>query len=96
MNRLVLIGALLAMGCATNGEGERCNPLRATSDCNDGLTCVHPTGPNCGVSYCCAVDAQGNVVDTHPNCRPDPQSAAACMLDLSLDDSSPPADGGQD
>lgn len=85
MKRLLSIAALLALaGCGTNSDGERCNPLRATSDCDPGLSCVYPTAPNCGVSYCCTVDANGNVTDTNPNCQPDPGSAAACMLDMSL------------
>ena len=85
MKRLFSIGLLLAItGCGTNGVGERCNPLRATSDCNSGLSCVYPTAPNCGVSYCCAVDANGNITDDNPSCQPDPSLASACMLDLSM------------
>jgi hypothetical protein len=77
---LLLLGACTA----TQGEGERCNPLRATSDCADGLSCVYPTGPMCGVSYCCAIDEHGNIVDRDPNCQPDPASAMECGLDLSM------------
>jgi hypothetical protein len=80
--------SLVLAGCPTQGEGERCNPLRATSDCDDGLSCVYPTGPMCGVSYCCAVDANGNIVDRDPNCQPDSISAEQCGLDLST---TPPA-----
>ncbi len=91
MKRLLSIGMLLALaGCGTNGEGERCNPLRATSDCDPGFSCVYPTGPSCGVSYCCAVDDSGNVTDKSPSCQPDPLSAAECGLDLST----APLDGG--
>jgi hypothetical protein len=83
MNRLTLRALLLlAIGCGTQSEGERCNPLRATSDCDPGLTCVYPTAPNCGVSFCCKVDSNGNVTDTHPNCQFDPTLVAPCMLDL--------------
>jgi hypothetical protein len=80
----MLVGVMTVAGCATQQAGERCNPLRATSDCDDGLSCVYPTGPMCGVSYCCAVDGHGNVVDEHPNCQPDPDSAAQCEIDLSV------------
>jgi hypothetical protein len=80
---LALFGLATLPGCPTQSHGDRCNPLRATSDCDDGLTCVYPTGPMCGVSYCCAVDKDGNVADPHPNCQPDPDSAAQCGLDLS-------------
>jgi hypothetical protein len=81
MKRL-LVSVLLALAACTNGDGERCNPLRATTDCDPGLTCVYPTGPMCGVAFCCTVDTQGNITDRHPNCQADPGSAAACMLDL--------------
>jgi hypothetical protein len=74
MRRLIF----LILACGTQGDGQRCNPLRATPDCNAGLTCVFPSGPNCGVPYCCKVDAQGNIVDDLPTCQPDPQSVAAC------------------
>jgi len=85
MRRLLSIAVLVAVaGCGTNDRGERCNPLRATSDCDPGFACVYPTGPNCGVSYCCALDSNGNVSDSHPSCQPDPASAAACMLDFSV------------
>jgi hypothetical protein len=91
MRRLSMIGMLLAIaGCGTSGDGERCNPLRATSDCNAGLSCVYPTAPNCGVSYCCTVDSNGNITDRDPNCQPDPSLASVCMLDLGVT----PLDGG--
>jgi hypothetical protein len=48
----------LGIGACTQGEGERCNPLRVTSDCDPGLACVYPTAPMCGVSFCCTVDRQ--------------------------------------
>jgi len=76
---------LLFTACGTQAEGERCNPLRATSDCDPGLSCVYPTNPSgspCGVSFCCKLDANGNIADNNPNCQPDPDSAAACGLDL--------------
>jgi hypothetical protein len=54
---------------------------------------VYPTAPNCGVSYCCALDNDGDVIDKHPNCRPDPVAQAACMIDLGAPDA---LDGGHD
>jgi hypothetical protein len=37
----VLVSALLAPGCSQQGEGERCDNLRAgDSDCDSGLICV--------------------------------------------------------
>jgi len=85
MKRLLLFGFVAALGACTQGAGDRCNPLRATPDCDPGLSCVYPTGANCGVSYCCAVDTNGAIVDPHPNCQPDPDPAvwAACGLDFS-------------
>ena len=89
MKRLLGFTIFLTLtGCGTQGEGERCNPLRFISDCDTGLTCVYPTAPSCGVAYCCAVDANGNVTDKDLHCQPDPSAAAVCMLDLGL-----PSDG---
>jgi hypothetical protein len=94
MTRLFCIGVLLAIaGCGSNGDGERCNPLRATSDCNSGLSCVYPTAPSCGNSYCCAVDSNGNIRDPNPSCQPDPSLASLCSLDLAM---SPLDAGGAD
>src|SRR5262249_21903358 len=75
----LMVSVLVVAGCRLNEDGERCNPLRATSDCVDGLICVYPTGPSCGVSYCCQVDSNGNIVDPLPNCQPDPDAIAACI-----------------
>src|SRR5947209_66781 len=93
MKQFLSLGLLLAItGCNTNTRGTRCNPLRATSDCDPRFSCIYPITPSCnpsqpgsnccGVSYCCAVDSMGNVVDRDPNCQPDPDSAMACGLDL--------------
>jgi hypothetical protein len=94
MKPLFLIVVLFAVGCGTNEEGARCNPLRATTDCNPGLSCVYPTTPSCsvaqpgsnccGVAFCCAVDANGNITSKAANCQPDPTSAAVCNFDMSV------------
>jgi hypothetical protein len=89
MSRLLAWTVFLALTGCRQGHGERCNPMRATTDCDPGLSCVFPTGPNCGVSYCCQVDSQGRIVDSIPTCQPDPESAAACGIDLGV-----PSDGG--
>jgi hypothetical protein len=79
-------------GCTfTAQDGERCNPLQYSSsgtqgDCADGLACVYPTAPNCGVAYCCKLDSQGNVADDNPNCQFDPTLVDVCMLDLGVMD----------
>jgi hypothetical protein len=83
----ILVLVVLLAACGTQGHGERCNPMRATSDCDPGFSCVFPTKPHgspCGVSFCCTVDANGNITDSNPNCQPDPESAAACGLDLGM------------
>ena len=94
MRRLFLLVTFLA-ACRPDA-GERCNPLVFTNDCQPAsdarLSCVYPTTPGCsgstccGVAYCCAVDGKGNVVDSHPNCRPDPAAASVCMIDLGVTD----------
>lgn len=92
MKRALSIGILLWLAGCTNGDGERCNPLRATTDCDPGLSCVYPTAPMCGVSFCCKVDGNGNIVDRNANCQPDPTAAAQCMLDFAT----MPMDAGTD
>ncbi len=87
--RLILgISLVLVAGC-TQDEGTRCNPLQYSDNgiqgnCADGLACVYPTAPNCGVAYCCKVDANGNIIDSDPNCQRDPSLTSVCMLDLSV------------
>lgn len=61
MFRLFALVALL--GACTPGEGERCNPLQFSNDCNSGFQCVYPT--NCGVAYCCPTNGSS----TNPNCQ---------------------------
>lgn len=90
MRSSILVLALFAsLAACDKGEGERCNPLQYSDDgisgnCSQGLACVYPTAPNCGVAYCCALDTKGNVIDKNPNCQPDPDAIAACMLDFSV------------
>jgi hypothetical protein len=88
--RQMMFVLLLVAGCETPEAGERCNPLQFSNngvqgDCDTGLACVYPSAPNCGVAFCCVVDAKGKLVDTHANCRPDPSLTATCMLDLGTD-----------
>jgi hypothetical protein len=95
--RAGLLTALLLGGCEAR-EGERCNPLEYSDDgtrgdCADGLACVYPTAPSCGVAYCCTIDSSGQITSKHVSCRPDPDAVAACMLDLSI---APPDAGSRD
>jgi hypothetical protein len=86
--RAFILLAVLCAGC-DRGEGERCNPLQYSNsgtagDCGESLSCIYPTAPTCGVAYCCKVDSNGNVIDSNPNCQPDPSLASVCMVDLSV------------
>jgi hypothetical protein len=100
MRRLGVVSLLLLLVACNpqEGVGERCNPMQFESNCADGLSCVYPTAPNCGVSYCCAVDSNGNITDKNPNCQPDPSLISVCMLDLGvapvIDLGVTPLDGG--
>jgi hypothetical protein len=93
MRQFALSIVLFALaGCTfTQNDGDRCNPLQYSDngiqgDCANGLACVYPTAPNCGVAYCCKLDAQGNVADDNPNCQFDSTLVDVCMLDLGVMD----------
>ena len=76
---LIVLAASLSLAACRPSEGERCNPLAFTDECqpNDKhLACVYPLGAACGIAYCCAVDSNGNIVDKNPSCQPDPAAAA--------------------
>jgi hypothetical protein len=88
MRRLALVLVLFAFAACEQEEGTRCNPLEYSpngiqGNCEEGLACVYPTAPTCGVAYCCKVDSNGNILSTNPNCQPDPSLDSVCMLDLS-------------
>jgi hypothetical protein len=87
--------ALLLMGLAAcrRDPGERCNPAQFSDNgiqgnCGTGYACIYPTASNCGVAYCCKVDANGNNIDPSPICRPDPTLLSVCPIDMSLTDGS--------
>ncbi len=84
--KLLGLTALLLAGVACNaGDGDRCNPLAFSSDCNNGYTCLYPTAPACGVAYCCKVDSTGKNIDPNPHCQPDPSLDSVCgLMDLSV------------
>ena len=89
MRRLALGFVLILLASCAQDEGTRCNPLQYSDNgmqgnCKDGLACVYPTAPNCGVAYCCKIDSSGNIADTNPMCQPDPSLDSVCMLDLSF------------
>jgi hypothetical protein len=77
---------LFTVACR-QGAGERCNPLQYSENgiqgnCEDGLACIYPTAPNCGVAYCCRLTPGGKDVDPNPSCRPDPSLFSVCGIDM--------------
>ena len=67
MTRIFAVSAIvLLLGACQPKEGERCNPLLFTDECETGSACTYP--PNCGVAYCCPKTG----TSSHPNCQPCP------------------------
>ena len=67
MTRIFAVSAIvLLLGACQPKEGERCNPLLFTDECEAGFACTYP--PNCGVAYCCPTTGTSR----HPNCQPCP------------------------
>jgi hypothetical protein len=104
MKTVLSMLAVVALAGCNQGEATRCNPLRATPDCDPGFACVFPATPTCnpsppstsccGVSFCCKVDTNGNITDPSPSCQPDPASEQACGFDLSAPLDATPLDSG--
>ena len=90
---LALAAVAAALACDTiGGEGDRCNPLRSSDECDQGLACTTPDF--CGYSVCCPV----NFTSQNPMCAacPAPDSGAPSN-DAGVDnDSGSAADGGSD
>lgn len=65
----VAIGALLLLTvrCST-GEGERCNPLRFSDECAQGLACTTPK--DCVVSVCCPAAGRASTSEGCNACTP--------------------------
>jgi hypothetical protein len=82
----VLLGALaLVGGCYSEGtEGDRCNPLRSSDECNSGLVCSgNPIGiaaanpiAFCPENYCCPPNGGAS---SNPNCQPGCNGGAAAI-----------------
>lgn len=69
--------ALVAEGCASQGEGERCSLLNGNEDCASGLVCTPANelrGGDDGVDRCCPNDERA---DADPRCRPRVGSGAS-------------------
>jgi len=89
----VSLGALASYaGCyAESAEGDRCNPLRSSDECNSGLHCSgNPIGisiaypiPYCPENYCCPdpITASDN-----PYCQPGCNGGAAAICAASSTD----------
>jgi hypothetical protein len=87
MLRAMTLAILTLAACDSPAENhQRCNPSQFSNQCNSGFSCVYPTAPNCGVAYCCQVDANGNITDQNPNCQPDPSLVSVCGLDMATGD----------
>jgi len=80
---LCLLGLLLALGCAKQGEGERCDQNNADLDCEPGLVCrgeAQLSIKGRGVALCCPIGATTTV--------------DACRATTTLPPEPPPADSG--
>ncbi|HKO91741.1 MAG TPA: hypothetical protein VJU61_11335, partial [Polyangiaceae bacterium] len=63
---LCLIGCLLALGCAKQGVGERCDQNNADLDCEPGLVCrgeAQLSIKGRGIALCCPIGAGAATVD---------------------------------
>lgn len=70
---LCLLGFLLAIGCAKQGEGERCDQNNADLDCEPGLVCrgeAQLSIKGRGFALCCPIAPGSTTVDA---CRAGPQ-----------------------
>jgi hypothetical protein len=56
--------AIVATGCDTGNEGQRCNPSLSHDECGGGLSCQQPT--DCPENYCCPTSG----TSTNPYCQP--------------------------
>jgi hypothetical protein len=88
-----LASGVLVLGagaCNEGAQGDRCNPLRSSNECNGGLVCAgNPIGqsaaypiPLCPENYCCPVNVDGNVDFAHatsPYCEPGCNGGAAAI-----------------
>jgi hypothetical protein len=82
----VLLGALaLSGGCYSEGaEGDRCDPLRSSDECNSGLHCSgNPIGISaaypiafCPENYCCPATVTAS---DNPYCQPGCNGGAAAI-----------------
>jgi hypothetical protein len=94
MHRLGLAFLIVFIAACSQDQGTRCNPLQYSDNgiqgnCDTGFACVYPTAPNCGVAYCCKVNAVGKIVDPSPTCRPDPSLIPICNIDMGSSDADP-------
>ncbi len=87
-----LLGGAGCIGGFNNenlSEGDRCNPLDFHDECASGMVCTgqgtSATIPFCPENYCCAVDANGNINSTNPNCQPGCNGGAAAICTADKD-----------
>jgi hypothetical protein len=89
---VLLLGGAGCVGGFNNenlSEGDRCNPLDSHNECASGMVCTgqagSPTIPFCPENYCCAVDGNGNINSTNPNCQPGCNGGAASICSADMD-----------
>ena len=81
MIRILGISTVLFLLAGCNpSEGERCNPLLFSNDCNSGFACTYQS--NCGVAYCCPT----NRASSNPNCQACPAADAGSVVDAGTSD----------
>ena len=94
---LCLIGCALALGCAKQGAGERCDRDNADQDCEPGLVCRGESQLSIkgrGVALCCPIAPGAPTVDA---CRAGSQLPSEMMPPPSVDAGPvPPVDAGND
>ena len=95
---LCLIGLALALGCAKQGEGERCDQNNADLDCEPGLVCrgeAQLSIKGRGIALCCPIGA-GTTVEACRAAPPLPSEPDAGPPELPPDAAPPefPADAG--
>jgi hypothetical protein len=60
---LGMFAVVLALAGCHPGEGERCNPMLFTDECEEGFACTYPQG--CAVAFCCPTSG----TSSNANCQ---------------------------
>jgi hypothetical protein len=60
---LGLLIVVVSFAACHPGEGERCNPMLFSDECNSGFACTYPA--NCPVAFCCPTSG----TSSNANCQ---------------------------